>query len=84
MLHGANATTKSNFIECNLTLHTPQQTLLPTPAPLGPPRPSRVILLTNMVSADEVDAELQGEVKEECNKISPVGRVVIYITPDTV
>ena len=39
---------------------------------------SRVIVLKNMVGADEVDNELETEVTEECGKYGVVKRVIIY------
>ena len=40
--------------------------------------PCRCIILRNMVSPEEVDDDLQGEVTEECGKYGKVERVVIY------
>lgn len=42
-------------------------------------RPSRVILLLNMVGPGEVDNDLQGEIEEECTKYGPVDRTAIYV-----
>ena len=39
---------------------------------------SPVIVLRNMVSADEVDEELEDEVTSECSKFGTVQRVIIY------
>ena len=39
---------------------------------------STVIVLRNMVSADEVDEELEDEVTSECSKFGTVQRVIIY------
>jgi len=39
---------------------------------------SPVIVLRNMVSADEVDEELEDEVTSECSKFGTVHRVIIY------
>lgn len=39
---------------------------------------SRVMVLRNMVQADEIDDDLEGEVTEECGKHGPVERVIIY------
>ena len=39
---------------------------------------SDVVVLRNMVGADEVDEELQEEVQEECSKYGEVERVIIY------
>eukprot|EP00794_Sanderia_malayensis_P005472 gene5472-6156_t len=39
---------------------------------------SNVLVLRNMVEADEVDEELQTEVTEECSKFGEVLRVIIY------
>jgi hypothetical protein len=38
----------------------------------------RVVLLRNMVGPAEVDAELEGEVSEECAQFGKVERVVVY------
>lgn len=43
--------------------------------------PSRVVVLLNMVTADEIDGELESEVTEECGKFGPVEKVVIYQEP---
>lgn len=42
---------------------------------------SRVLLLENMVRVEEVDADLQDEVTEECNNYGQVLRVLIHMTP---
>jgi len=39
---------------------------------------SRVCVLRNMVSAEEVDADLQQDITEECSKYGEVVKVVIY------
>ena len=39
---------------------------------------STIIVLRNMVSADEVDEELEDEVTSECSKFGTVQRVIIY------
>ncbi|XP_023338461.1 poly(U)-binding-splicing factor half pint [Eurytemora carolleeae] len=39
---------------------------------------SVVLLIRNMVGADEVDEELQGDIEEECNKYGKVEHVIIY------
>jgi hypothetical protein len=39
----------------------------------------RVVMLTNMVGAGEVDDDLQGEVSSECSKYGPV-MVSIYVS----
>jgi poly(U)-binding-splicing factor PUF60 len=36
------------------------------------------MVLKNMVGPDEVDDELEGEVKEECSKYGNVSRVLIH------
>ncbi|NP_001087532.1 RNA binding motif protein 17 S homeolog isoform X1 [Xenopus laevis] len=43
--------------------------------------PTKVVLLRNMVGAGEVDEELEGETKEECEKYGKVGRCVIFEIP---
>jgi len=40
-------------------------------------RPSKVVLLKNMVDADDVDEQLEEEITEECNKFGPVAKVII-------
>eukprot|EP00898_Chlorokybus_atmophyticus_P000669 jgi/Chlat1/1602/Chrsp124S00084 len=42
------------------------------------PTSSRCVVLRNMVGPEEVDAELQNEVTEECGKYGNVDRVTIY------
>ena len=37
-----------------------------------------MVVLRNMVSADEVDEELEDEVTSECSKFGTVQRVIIY------
>ncbi|CAG5095643.1 Similar to Rbm17: Splicing factor 45 (Mus musculus) [Cotesia congregata] len=45
--------------------------------------PSKVVLLRNMVGPGEVDADLEPEVKDECNtKYGDVGRVLIHEVMD--
>jgi len=39
---------------------------------------SKVLVLRNMLTADELDAEVEQEVTEECSTYGPVQRVVIY------
>jgi len=39
---------------------------------------SSVLLLRNMVSPDEVDEDLQGEIEEECGKYGQVENLIIY------
>ena len=36
------------------------------------------MVLRNMVNADDVDEELEGEVTDECGKYGVVNRVIIY------
>ncbi|KAL8222374.1 UNVERIFIED_CONTAM: Splicing factor 45 [Gekko kuhli] len=43
--------------------------------------PTKVVLLRNMVGAGEVDEELEGETKEECEKYGKVGKCVIFEIP---
>lgn len=42
-------------------------------------RPSTVLLLTNMVSIDEIDHDLEIETQRECEKFGPVKRCLIHI-----
>lgn len=59
------------------------------PTPMAPPprkrglfsNPTRVLLLKNMVGPGEVDAELEGETKEECSKFGPVRKCTIREMP---
>ena len=44
-------------------------------------RPSRVLLLKNMVGPGEVDADLSGEIGEECSKYGEVLKVTVYELP---
>lgn len=41
-------------------------------------RASRVVLLRDMVSPEDVDEQLQDEIQEECSKFGDVQRLVIY------
>ena len=41
-------------------------------------RPSRVLLMKNMVGPGEVDDELVGEIGEECSKYGEVAHVSLY------
>ena len=36
------------------------------------------MMLRNMVSAEEIDEDLEGEVTDECGKFGRVTRVIIY------
>lgn len=42
---------------------------------------SRVVLLTNLCAADEVDDDLGGEVAGEANKFGVVERAMVYLVP---
>ena len=44
-------------------------------------RPSRVLMLKNMVGPGEVDADLSGEIGEECSKYGEVIKVTVYELP---
>lgn len=39
---------------------------------------TRVMILRNMVGAEEVDEDLESEVIDECSKYGAVNRVIIY------
>ncbi|GCB62617.1 hypothetical protein scyTo_0007261 [Scyliorhinus torazame] len=43
--------------------------------------PTKVVLLRNMVGAGEVDDDLEGETKEECEKYGKVSKCVIFEIP---
>ncbi|XP_069485763.1 splicing factor 45 [Ambystoma mexicanum] len=43
--------------------------------------PTKVVLLRNMVGAGEVDEDLEGETKEECEKYGKVAKCVIFEIP---
>ncbi|XP_044133073.1 splicing factor 45-like [Bufo gargarizans] len=45
--------------------------------------PTKVVLLRNMVGAGEVDEDLEGETKEECEKYGKVSKCVIFEIPGT-
>ncbi|XP_064417305.1 splicing factor 45 isoform X3 [Latimeria chalumnae] len=45
--------------------------------------PTKVVLLRNMVGAGEVDDDLEGETKEECEKYGKVSKCVIFEIPGT-
>jgi len=67
------------------TANIVQQEAPPAPKPAAPVkkaikvkgRPTRVLLLLNMVGPGEVDEGLQGEIEEECTKYGPVEKVSI-------
>jgi len=46
-------------------------------------KPSKVVLLRNMVGPGEVDDDLQPETATECAKYGPVANVMIYEMPNT-
>ena len=39
---------------------------------------SKVVLLKNMVTVDEVDEDLKEEIEEECSTFGPVENVILY------
>lgn len=45
-------------------------------------KPSKVVLLRNMVGPGEVDDDLQPETAEECGRYGPVANVMIYELPE--
>ncbi|XP_075713601.1 splicing factor 45 isoform X2 [Rhinoderma darwinii] len=45
--------------------------------------PTKVVLLRNMVGSGEVDEDLEGETKEECEKYGKVAKCVIFEIPGT-
>jgi len=44
---------------------------------------STVVLLENMVTADEIDEDLQSEITSECSKYGEVVKVVVWIVPES-
>jgi len=44
---------------------------------------STVVLLENMVTANEIDEELQSEITSECSKYGEVVKVVVWIVPES-
>ncbi|ORX57306.1 hypothetical protein BCR36DRAFT_395394 [Piromyces finnis] len=44
---------------------------------------STVVLLENMVTANEIDEELQSEITSECSKYGEVTKVVVWIVPES-
>lgn len=54
----------------------------PAAAQVVPGPPTRVLLLRNMIAPGEVDADLEDEVAEECEKFGQVVRVMIFEMTD--
>jgi len=48
-----------------------------------PDKESTVVLLENMVTADEIDEDLQSEITSECSKYGEVVKVVVWIVPES-
>jgi|AntAceMinimDraft_1070359.scaffolds.fasta_scaffold09113_3 splicing factor 45 len=79
------ADTPSSFAAAQVT--TQKSTVAPAPGPnpaATPPTgpPTRVLLLRNMIAPGEVDADLEEEVAEECEKFGKVVRVMIFEVTD--
>lgn len=45
---------------------------------------STVVLLENMVTADEIDDSLQSEITSECSKYGDVLKVIVWIVPESI
>jgi hypothetical protein len=45
-------------------------------------KPSRVLLLKNMVGAADADDQLAAETEQECCKYGPVARCVVHVVTD--
>ena len=80
MLSPSNAAQTSLSAEDNLRIHSHEQRASIMQKLQDSGRQSPVLLLKNLVSAHEVDAELEGEVAEECGKYGRVREV--RVAPD--
>eukprot|EP01089_Gocevia_fonbrunei_P000583 TRINITY_DN1058_c0_g1_i1.p1 TRINITY_DN1058_c0_g1~~TRINITY_DN1058_c0_g1_i1.p1 ORF type:complete len:300 (-),score=91.91 TRINITY_DN1058_c0_g1_i1:33-932(-) len=74
---------ESLSLEENITISNPNQRYeIMQKLARGPttttPKPSRCVVLRNMVDAENVDEDLEGEVAEECSKFGVVEKVVIF------
>jgi splicing factor 45 len=61
-----------------ISSHSERYILMQKLSRRGEENPSRCIVLKNMVEPDEIDSELQTEIKDECSKFGKIDQLVIY------